>query len=268
MKGARVVAAGDEVRLVADLGNSRLKWGLLGPDGDLADVVALPLDDPVAWETRWRAWVGEGRRSRWAIATVNPPVAQALDRFLSGPRSAPVRWFGSAADVHLAMALDQPHTAGADRALAVAEAVAQRGPGRPGQVVSCGTAVTVEWVDAAGVWRGGAITGGMGLLARALNVGTAQLPAVGLDADGPPDPVGASTVPALCAGVFWGVVGAVRELLERQARGGDPPWRVWTGGDAGPLGLAIEGPGAEVVPDLVLRGLVRLAFGRGGEGPP
>ena len=35
-------------RIVADLGNSRLKWGRVVDDGPL-DVVSLPLDDPAAW---------------------------------------------------------------------------------------------------------------------------------------------------------------------------------------------------------------------------
>jgi len=71
-----------------------------------------------------------------------------------------------------------------------------------------------------------------------------------------PEPFGRSTVPALEAGVFWGVVGAIRELLARQAEGLVPtPWLVWTGGDASTFARWIDWPGAEVIPDLVLEGL-------------
>jgi type III pantothenate kinase len=56
-------------------------------------------------------------------------------------------------------------------------------------------------------------------------------------------------------------VGAVRELLARQASGLSPePWLVWTGGDAPLLAPWIPWEGATVVPDLVLNGLARLAF--------
>ena len=34
--------------IVADLGNSRLKWGRIGGDGRIEQVLALPLDDPDA----------------------------------------------------------------------------------------------------------------------------------------------------------------------------------------------------------------------------
>ena len=94
---------------------------------------------------------------------------------------------------------------------------------------------------------------------------TAQLPLV-TPRQAPP-PWGNATVPALEAGVFWGVVGGVRELLTRQAAGlGTRPWVVWTGGDAEVLAPAVAWEGAEVVPDLVLRGLAAVAFPRGETG--
>ena len=66
--------------------------------------------------------------------------------------------------------------------------------------------------------------------------------------------------------MFWGAVGAVRELLTRQAAGLAPaPWLVWTGGDAEAIAPRIDWPDARVVPDLVLEGLARVAFGAGAE---
>jgi type III pantothenate kinase len=130
---------------------------------------------------------------------------------------------------------------------------------RPGLVVSCGTAITIERVAADGTWQGGAIATGLGLSARALHLLTAQLPLV----SPPPAPAawGRSTRPAIEAGVFWGAVGTVRELLARQSEGLDDPWLVWTGGDADRLAPCIDWGDVRVVPDLVLEGLARLAFG-------
>jgi type III pantothenate kinase len=63
------------------------------------------------------------------------------------------------------------------------------------------------------------------------------------------------------AGLFWGTVGAVRELLTRQAADLAPvPWLVWTGGDAELLAPWIDWDDARVVPDLVLEGLRRIAL--------
>jgi type III pantothenate kinase len=245
------------LRIVADLGNSRLKWGRLGDDGRVGPVVALPADDPGAWASAWDAWNPHAATpSAWAVSSVNPPSAGKLGAFLQARRVAEVTWYGSAADVPVRHSLEHSETAGADRALAVAAALANRPEGRPGLVVLCGTALTVERVSADGVWQGGAITAGIGLMARALNALTAQLPLI-VPADGSlPAAWGTATRPALEAGVFWGVVGAVRELLTRQAADLDPPpWVVWSGGDAGVLARAVGWEGARVVPDLVLHGL-------------
>ncbi len=251
------------LHVVADLGNSRLKWGRVTPAGRLERVVSLPADDPEAWAPAFASGLPEGAGvSSWAVSSVNPPAASRLAAFLADRGVERVAWYRSAAEVPLAHGLANPETAGADRALAVASAVADRPAGRAGLVVLCGTAVTVERVSAGGVWQGGAIAAGLGLTARALHTLTAQLPLVRPAAV--PPPWGDSTRPALEAGVFWGVVGAIRELLTRQAEGlGPSPWLVWSGGDAETLAPAIDWPGARVVPDLVLQGLARQAFPQG-----
>jgi len=246
-----------EQHVVADLGNSRLKWGLVDPAGRVAASVALAVDDPGAWANAWETWgLGIGVRSSWTIATVNPPLAERLSAFLRERGVLEVRWFRSASDVPIKHELEHAETAGADRALAVAEAIATHPNGQPGLVVSCGSAITVERISAGGVWEGGAIAPGLGLSARALHELTAQLPLV-TPSDGPP-PFGHSTRPALEAGLFWGAVGTVRELLTRQADGLSPkPWLVWTGGDARRLAPWITWPEARVESDLVLHGLAR-----------
>ena len=169
--------------------------------------------------------------STWTISSVNPPLANRLDQLLRARSVGSICWLRSAADVPVRHSLAQPETAGADRALAVAAAVRLMPQARPGLVVSCGTAITIERITADGIWQGGAIATGLGLAARALHLLTAQLPLVELH-QAPPG-WGSSTRPALESGVYWGVVGAIRELIARQADDlpGDP-YLVWTGGDA------------------------------------
>ena len=124
-------------------------------------------------------------------------------------------------------------------------------------VVLCGSAITVERLGADGTWHGGAIGPGLFLSAKALFTQTAQLPLI--DATPDPPPWGQSTIPALQAGVYWGVVGAIRELLTRQSLGLVPdPWVVFSGGDAEALCKSVGWKGAEVIPDRVLRGLAFL----------
>ncbi|GAC1450315.1 MAG: hypothetical protein NVSMB9_34670 [Isosphaeraceae bacterium] len=250
------------LRIVADLGNSRLKWGRLGEDGEVAETIALAVDDPSAWEDAWRRWnAPEPLPSTWAIASVNPPAADRLGRFLRGQGVDEIAWYRSAADVPVRHGLGRPETAGADRALAVAAALAGPSARGPGLVVLCGTAITVERVSASGIWEGGAIAAGLSLTARALNTFTAQLPLV-VPRQAPPT-WGNTTLSALEAGIFWGVAGTVRELLTRQsATLHEVPWIVWTGGDAEVLAAVVKWENSRLVPDLVLRGLAGAAFGR------
>ena len=103
------------------------------------------------------------------------------------------------------------------------------------------------------------IAPGLFLTARALHTFTAQLPLVRPDSSAPF--WGRGTMPSLEAGVFWGTVGAVRELLARQSfDDGESPWIVWTGGDAERLASAVCGEATRIIPDLVLLGLTAAAF--------
>jgi type III pantothenate kinase len=236
--------------LVIDIGNSRLKAGRV-VGGRLGETRSVGLG-----EEEWGAALRDlDRGGRVAVATVNPAVAARVGDWL-GDRD--VAWFRAAADVPVATRISNPERAGADRALAVL--AAREGIAGPGLVVCCGTAVTVERIGADGVWEGGAIGPGPALIARAMNLGTAQLPMVEISAADKPPAWGNSTEPAVAAGVFWGAVGVARELLDRQRRElADEVEVVWTGGAAQPLARQIE-PGARIVPDLVLKGLVRAAF--------
>ncbi|WP_435011176.1 type III pantothenate kinase [Tundrisphaera lichenicola] len=254
-------------RIVADLGNSRLKWGQVGLKYGLGPTVALPTDDLIAWDSAWDDWKLDQDQAAWSISSVNPPLADRLARFLADRGVTEIRWHRSAAEVAVRHDLEHPRTAGADRALAVVGALGLKAGRGPGLVVSCGTAITVERISSEGVWQGGAIAPGLGPMAKALHLLTAQLPEV--SPREAPGPFGRSTVPALEAGVFWGVVGAIRELLTRQSEGLEPtPWLVWTGGDAPTFSRWVDWPGAEVVPDLVLQGLAHESDDTVGQGSP
>jgi type III pantothenate kinase len=241
-------------RIVADLGNSRLKWGRLDPDGRLGVTVALPTDNPSEWAPAWDDWGLTGIESSWSIASVNPPLADRLGQFLTERGVGSIHWYRSASEVSVRHDLETLWTAGVDRALAVAAALNLNQGNGPGLVVSCGTAVTVERISVDGVWQGGAIAPGLKPMAKALHLLTALLPEI--EPREAPEAFGRSTIPALEAGVFWSVVGAIRELVTRQSAGLTPlPWLIWTGGDASTFARWVDWPGAVVVPHLVLEGL-------------
>jgi len=120
-------------------------------------------------------------------------------------------------------------------------------------VVDAGTAITVDFVDGAGTYHGGAIVPGAQMMLRSMHEGTALLPSV--EWKRPEEPIGHNSVQAMRSGVYHGVRGLVRELVEQYAEiSGAFPMVVVTGGDAETL---FEGFDLvdRVVPDLSLLGV-------------
>ncbi len=217
------------VDLVADVGNSRIKWGrCLG--GAVAATASLPAADPTAWEERLREWGLIGSLS-WAVGGVHPDSSNGLVRWLQR-RGDAVRHLTRADPLPIQVLTEHPDRVGMDRLFNAVAAARRLSPGRPGVLVDAGSAVTVDWLDEVHAFRGGAIFPGVRLMARALHDYTALLPAVPVGPLIPPLP-GRSTVPAMQAGVFWAVVGGVETIARRLGRlTAAPPHIFLTGGDA------------------------------------
>jgi type III pantothenate kinase len=244
-------------RILADLGNSRLKLGRLDDDGQLVETAALPLDDDGAWDALRLRW-DEGDAQHWAVSSVNPPVAERMAAFFEAREISRVRWLLSATEVPVRHTLVRPEFAGVDRALAVLAAAGLKPAGRPAVLVLCGTALVVERINADGVWEGGAIAPGLGVMAHALHLRAAMLPLIEVREE--PPPWAPSTIAAMEAGLFWGMVGMARELINKQAEEfGVTPYVIWTGGDAQLLAPRVTGSQSRVEADLVLAGMAQLA---------
>ncbi|HTY08091.1 MAG TPA: type III pantothenate kinase [Candidatus Edwardsbacteria bacterium] len=130
--------------------------------------------------------------------------------------------------------------------------------GGPAVVVDIGTAVTWDAVDAKGVFRGGAIAPGPGLMLHALAQRTAQLPDVQLRKA--PPAVGRDTAECIRSGVYWGTAGMVADTARRIAKElkGNPKL-ILTGG-LGPL-FAPALPGYRSDPLLLLKGVNEVLLG-------
>ena len=143
-----------------------------------------------------------------------------------------------------------PNQVGADRVL---NALALKAlVGGPAIAIDFGTATTFDCVDHAGDYVGGAILLGPNSAARALHEFTAKLPLVKVRK--PATAIGKDTVSCLEAGLYFGYLGMIREVLARTtAEMGGRPAVVATGGLA-PLFLG-DLPGVRHEPDLTLHGL-------------
>ncbi|MGA2034568.1 MAG: type III pantothenate kinase, partial [Thermoguttaceae bacterium] len=161
-------------------------------------------------------------------------------------------------DLPLEIELPRPDMVGVDRLLDALAANHLRPRGRPAVVVDVGTAITVDLVSPQGVFRGGAILPGLAMSARALYELTDLLPRIEAeDLSEPPPPLGTATKPAMRSGLFWGAVGAIRELIGQLADPLEPA--VFLSGGAGPAVARLLGPAARHVPHLTLAGIALAA---------
>ena len=198
------------------------------------------------------------------MASVNDTVARKVSARVQKTLNLPVHRVEQDLPIPIGRQLDPEAIVGDDRLLNAAAAydVLKQACA----VVDAGTAVTVDFVDGAGTFHGGAILPGVRAMLDALSRGTAQIPEV--TAAKPAEPIGHNTVEAVRSGVYHGIRGAVRELVERFAdAAGMYPTVVVTGGDAELL-FEQDELIDRIVPDLTLRGIgltLRTALRAGAE---
>lgn len=217
------------------------------------------------------------------LASVNDPVANELTKLLTARQLRPARIGiakGSDLPIPMITSLTDDSTVGIDRLLGALGAFARSK--QACIVIDAGTAVTVDFVDGAGTFHGGAIAPGLQLMLKSLHEHTAALPLVALDATTVvrpgllpvgepaeqvedeiaaaehtgPAPFGKNTQEAIILGVTSAIRGLVHELVDRYAefyRG--YPRVLATGGDA-PLLFSTDPIVEHIVPDLTLIGML------------
>jgi type III pantothenate kinase len=195
----------------------------------------------------------------WTIASVNRPVANRLSEWLGRHGARPVRSL-TYADLPLTVDMPQPQTVGIDRLVAAVAANRLRATGEPAIVVTHGSAITVNLIDPRGAFVGGAILPGVHMTARALHEFTNRLPMV--EVTEAPAALERSTEGAIRFGLYWGAVGAAREVIARLSPPNRPAQVFLTGGGA-PALAAILGEGyprpPQLVPHLTLAGIALAA---------
>lgn len=239
--------------VVVDVGNSRIKWGLCSGHA-LRDACSLPPDDPGAWLRQLERWsVPAG--SLWVVTGVAPVHREQFAAWLRG-QGHEVRLLDDPRELPLRVLLERPDHVGIDRLCDAVAANSRRPPHAPAVVIDAGSAVTVDLLDTAGAFTGGAIFPGLRLMAKALHDCTALLPLID-PPEAPPALPGTATRPAMAAGIFWSVVGGIEALVGRYAAGAAVPPAVYlTGGDAARLHAAL--PHFQLWPTMTLEG-IRLA---------
>ena len=249
--------------LLLDIGNTNLRWtthdaGLLEETRIVRHGGAIPLDLLAAWEQI-------AAPARILVSNVGgETVADSLRRVTRAYWGLEPEFVGTRADFGgVRIAYAEPARLGVDRWLTL---IAAHAPARPrkaeaeaGQaalILDAGTAATFDLLLADGRHLGGLILPGIEMMRASLLAGT-QIPRIEAEPVG--DPWARDTGAAVAAGSVQAIAALAGRLFDRLAeQTGATPRLLLTGGDAERLRSVLDRPFQEI-PDLVLRGLVRVA---------
>lgn len=266
--------------IAVDLGNTRAKFGYF-PDSDIpfpepaSTFVDLPGD--LAGLIDWLESVsGDNKPIEWHIARTGSFLWDRIQRKLEVFRPDDVFKELSWRDVPIEPSVDFPEKVGIDRLLAAA--AAKHWMSRPESrfhdqhralVVDAGSAVTVDLISGEGKFSGGAILPGLNAVAESLAAISSKLPKISTDAISFAVYPGKNTEEALAAGIYWGAVGAVRQIYDIVRQSLDDtglPSQIpifLAGGDAkhlhNGLSLFVDPDILVILSDLVLSGIALTA---------
>lgn len=245
--------------LILQVGNSRMKWGVIGPRGWLAQGVVSNAD---IGTLSLRDWQNLPRPARAiGVNAGGEPPRVRVEGQLARWR-LPILWLVAEERGGGVVNRYRPAASlGADRwALLVAarrRVLASDPTPSPCVAVNAGTVVTIDALDADGVFLGGIIVPGPDLMLQSMADRTAALKM----APGRFHEFPTHTADALASGALQAVRGAI-ELMRARLRRDDAAVRCYvTGGAAHDIGPHLTGP-LEVVDNLVLEGVLALAAER------
>jgi type III pantothenate kinase len=259
--------------IAVDIGNSQLKAGQFRRAGTRANSLPEPIATlalPIVNETGafdsapLATWCEQSRLldAGWLLASVHRAAAARLTAALTElANKSGIEWKIrqlTVGDVPLKIRVEEPARVGIDRLLAALAANRLRQRDRAAIIVDLGTAITVDLLEADGTFAGGAILPGIAMSARALEEQTDALPRVALDfLEQPPAPLGASTEVAIESGLYWGSIGAIRELIAQLAAplANTPDIFVTGGASAHVARLLSQQHSIRHAPNLVLSGI-------------
>jgi type III pantothenate kinase len=210
------------MNLLVDIGNTRMKWALADADGKVFGVEVGTLT-----EEHLASLVSRYDVQRAICSSTRGEVAEVLA--LLERQVAQVVSFTAETPVPVGIDYATPETLGRDRIAAAVGAMALY-PNRDALIVDFGTALTIDFLSADGVFHGGSVLLGVANRFRALHEYTASLPLV--------DPTedeclfGNSTQTAIAQGVMNSVQFELEGYIARMARKKSDFCIIFTGGEA------------------------------------
>jgi type III pantothenate kinase len=161
------------------------------------------------------------------ISSVVPPLTWVLEHLAQQYFKVRPLVVGPGIKTGMPIQYDNPKEVGADRIVNAVAAFEKYH--RSLIIVDFGTATTFDYVNARGEYCGGAIAPGLMISLEALFQRASKLPRVEIVK--PPTVVAKNTVTSMQAGIFYGYVGLVNEIVNRmKAENKDVPLVIATGG--------------------------------------
>jgi type III pantothenate kinase len=242
------------MNLLIDMGNTRLKWAVAG-NGHF-NVGQPLLNGQINRQELIVHWKKIARPHLIAISCVGKIQLLALVQSV-----ALELWFdiniivakSEALAFGVTNAYPQPGLLGVDRWLSLISA--WQTYQRPACIVDCGTAITVDMIDAEGRHQGGLISPGLMLMQKSLAYGTEALSVC--KTNEPITALSNHTQGAIYNGTLMAAIGLIEHVMASYP---NPTQLILTGGDAGLIAGQLGIPYI-VDADLVLRGLQYLLEG-------
>jgi type III pantothenate kinase len=250
--------------IAIDIGNTNIGIGLF-LDGEEQFIKLIPGRDRAelaaclqsAWERIPVAESSkEGKRDGVIVSSsVKPAWTEQIQQIAKDELGERIYVIGKDIPLPMPVWVEEPDKVGTDRIVSAAAAYAVVEDAVV--VADFGTAVTIDLVDAHGVFQGGVICPGFEISAQALKDNTAQLPKVTVTR--PKSPYGKNTADAINCGLYYSIIGALEEIVRRYAEEiGRWPQTIITGSGAETIKddcTFID----NYVPHLVVKGIV-LAY--------
>ncbi len=237
------------MNLLVDIGNSRLKWGI-EEAGLIHQAEAIDYRHVSIRDELQQAWYGLTAPRKLAIASVG--AKQVLDEVSElaydlWPALDLLIPLATANAFSVSNAYRQPEKLGIDRWLAMLAAHHYY----PGHccIVDCGTAITIDMIDADGRHLGGLICPGLRSMKKALEADTVVLNMISqqhISAE-----LADNTAAAIDSGTLLAAVGLIEVVIGRQAM---PCQLILSGGDAEAVAGQLQ-HAVIIDPALVLKGL-------------
>lgn len=203
------IIKGYTLNLIADIGNNSAKFFLFNGEQILLHTRKSDASFSIITE-----WNGQYGIDKIIVSTVVDLTEQQKSEFKA--IGCPIVWFSNKVATPLRIEYATPDTLGSDRIAAAVGAWYEK-PGNNMLVIDAGSAMTIDFVDKEGRYKGGNIAPGIKMRLKALHEFTGRLPMIEKEGDTPA--FGYDTETAIRSGVIKGICheidGYINEFREK-----------------------------------------------------